>query len=111
MGALYAAIVCALAAGAVGMLGAPTFGAGPPWLVGGLVLALMAGLCLLEWPDAAGGYGLAPAALVAAGALMLGAFGSILLDHAAQEVWSSKVPFVGGVASFVMLLGAGWRGR
>lgn len=111
MGALYGAATGALAISGVMMIGAATFGAGAPWLVGGFLLALMAGLCLVEWPDAKGGDGLVRAALGAVCILMVGGLASILLGWASGFVWSSKVPFVGGVAGFVMLIGAGWRGQ
>ena len=111
MGALYGAITGTLASCGVMMIGAATFGAGAPWLIGGFLLALMAGLCLVEWPDAKGGDGLAGAAVGAVCILMVGGLASILLGWASGLVWSSKVPFVGGVAGFVMLIGAGWRGQ
>ena len=111
MGALYGAATGALASCGLIMMGAATFGAGSPWMVGGFVLVLMSVLCLIEWPDAKGGDGLTAAVLAAVCIVMVGGLASILLGWISGVVWLSKLPFVGSVAGFVMLIGAGWRGR
>jgi len=111
MGALYGAATGALASCGMIMIGAATFGAGVPWLIGGFVLVLMSGLCLVEWPDASGGEGLTVAVRAAVCIVMVGGLASNLLGWISGVVWLSKLPFVGGAAGFVMLIGAGWRER
>lgn len=110
MGALYAATTIAFGMSVIVMIGAGTFGAGAPWLVGGLV-ALCAGLCAIEYLDAAGGGRLSASAWRAFGILSRGTFASLLDAGTVEASWSSKVPFVGAVADSVLPLGAGWRGR
>lgn len=111
MGALYAATTIAFGMSVIVMIGAATFGAGAPSLVGGSLVALCAGLCAIEYLDAAGGGMLSASAWRAFGILSRGTFASLLLAGTVEASWSSKVPFVGGVAGSVLLLGASWRGR